>query len=398
MRGLAAAALSLAMACCSSTPGPSGAPLGENHRLGTQLFSPRYGFGNGTRLEEGAGEILAMGSNILKFEVDANAFASYGLPDNPGIKTLRDFFLLDPSCRAVLEMPFEYYLIWAYPLGHAKSCRDEWTAVEKQREYDEIYGLVRHLLETCNGSGKTFLLGHWEGDWTLLGGYDINAEPDPADVRGMIDWLNLRQSAVDAARRDTPHSNVWVYQYTEVNLVQKGIQGRSCVSNDVLPATSVDLVSYSSYDSLDLSEGLPAMRNRIKSALDHVASKLPAKETDWPWKRVFIGEYGFPLRVVGGSPEKQDAASRAVMRAGLEWGCPFILYWQLYDNEVDRETGGSAGFWLVDDKGKRQPVYHTHRDFLGHMRNWSKGGRRPPEAVAAEALGWFEEREKGEKQ
>jgi len=33
-------------------------------------------------------------------------------------------------------------------------------------------------------------------------------------------------------------------------------------------------------------------------------------------------------------PQEQDNLSRRVMRAGLEWGCPFVLYWEMYNNEV----------------------------------------------------------------
>lgn len=56
------------------------------------------------------------------------------------------------------------------------------------------------------------------------------------------------------------------------------------------------------------------------------------------------------------------------MRIGLEWGCPFILYWQMYDNEKDAQ--GQLGFWMIDDKDEKQPVYETHERFYREMKEW----------------------------
>ena len=58
----------------------------------------------------------------------------------------------------------------------------------------------------------------------------------------MIDWLNCRQRAIDAAKRDTPHKAVEVWHYTEVNHVQVAIEGRKAVTNMVLPHVQVDFV------------------------------------------------------------------------------------------------------------------------------------------------------------
>jgi len=42
---------------------------------------------------------------------------------------------------------------------------------------------------------------------------------------------------------------VQVWHYTEVNHVKLAMQGRPALVNEVLPKTTVDLVSYSSYDT-----------------------------------------------------------------------------------------------------------------------------------------------------
>ena len=56
-----------------------------------------------------------------------------------------------------------------------------------------------------------------------------------------------------------------------------------------------------------------------------------------------------------------------LMKAGLEWGCPYILYWEMYDNEIDK-NGDRMGFWMIDDKNEKQPVYYTHQNYYKEMK------------------------------
>jgi len=57
------------------------------------------------------------------------------------------------------------------------------------------------------------------------------------------------------------------------------------------------------------------------------------------------------------------------MRIGLEWGCPFVLYWEMYNNEV--RDGRQRGFWLIDNMGRsKQPVYLTLQQYFRNARVW----------------------------
>jgi hypothetical protein len=56
------------------------------------------------------------------------------------------------------------------------------------------------------------------------------------------------------------------------------------------------------------------------------------------------------------------------MRTGLAWGCPFVLYWEMYNNEV--KDGRQRGFWLIDDQGDKQPVYFTLQQYYSNARGW----------------------------
>lgn len=392
-----------------------------NYSVGTQAIGATYQFTRESVLVETAQQILDMGSNILKLTMgrgyermmltpskaaypetmqyllnqgsDAKDVLRIPYPGaaltapagNPAIRTLVDLARLEPSYRRVFEMPFAYYLVWIYAFtpgwwnkGFSQENRD--------KEYQEIRDLVTHLLKTYSGTGKTFFLGHWEGDWHLRP--DLKTDTDQnvtaEALQGMTDWLNVRQQAVDDAKRDTPHEGVQVYHYTEVNHVSNvSMAGRPSVTNSVLPKTTVDYVSYSTYDSLD---DIP---NKIPKALDYIEAKLPPK-TGIAGKRVFIGEYGFAARTFP-EPER-DRRSRQVMRVGLEWGCPFVLSWQIYNNEY--KDGHENGYWLIDDKGVKQPVYHTHQQFLQKARQYvcdfQKGHSCLPsrEEYALQALQW----------
>lgn len=334
--------------------------------LGTQTFSPAYQFTDKPRLLETAQAILDMGSNTLKFGIGSNYHGPRGnVPESrEGIHSLTDLVRDEPTHRAVLDMPFAHTLIWVYPFAPGW-WKNGYTAEDSHRQSREIYDLACHLLLTYSGSGKSFYLGHWEGDWHLRDGYDTKTDDSvkPAAVQGMVDWLNARQKAVDDAKRDTPHQGVQVWNYCEVNLVKIGLQGRKCVTNDVLPHTNVDYVSYSSYDT----QGDP---RELEAALNHIEDRLPPKD-GIPGRRVFIGEYGFPAE--HNSPAEQDSRSRQVVRVALTWGCPFALYWELFNNEVTE--GRQRGFWLIDDQGHKQPVYHTHALFYAWAREFVAGFR-----------------------
>ena len=128
--------------------------------------------------------------------------------------------------------------------------------------------------------------------------------------------------------------------------------------------------SYSSYDTA--SDPV-----KFKAALNYIGSKLLPKPAI-TGRRVFVGEYGFSADKY--TPEKQDEMTRQVIKSALEWGCPLVLYWEMYNNEV--EDGKQRGFWMIDDKGIKQPVYYTHQEFYKWMRKFvaesvTKTGRKP---------------------
>lgn len=368
---------------CFASARPSDQAESFNCILGTQAIGGRYQFTKDTRIVESAKLIRALGSNLIK--VTFSHEGSFGekkgnVPaHDPAIQTLTDLATKESSHKAVLDMPFTYCLLWVYPLT-SKTQANTFRPEDHDRQYRELYDFACHLLRTYSGTGKQFYLGHWEGDWHLRSHFDPKKPiPDGAGER-FTEWLRVRQRAIDDAKRDTPHHDVALWHYTEVNLVEPFLKGGQCLTNDILPQVDVDFVSYSCYDAIqkDIHEGL-------FTTLSYIESKLKAKP-GIQGKRVFIGEYGFPTRRY--TPDVQNQKSIEAMIAGLEWGCPFVLYWELYDNEGTPEKLG--GFWLINGQNEKQPIWHTHERYYQWARGFvrdtiTKTGLPPEDAVFRKA-------------
>lgn len=360
--------------------------LQANLILGTQAIGGPYQFSDRPYLLEVAHEIAAMGSNLIKFNAVFEG-APYNMAREEGIASLSDLFEKYSVYRELMTMPFTYYHIWTYPAVETK-WQDGFDEAEEKALYDELRDFAAYLLAKYNGTGKQFYLGHWEGDWYLSGATDPKVDPTPERIAAFTRYLQTRQRAVDDARRETPHENVAVFNYVEVNQVVKGLDGtRPTVTNTVLEKVNPDFVSYSCYDVLAEPDRAAALHR----ALDEIASKLSPKD-GIEGKRVFVGEFAVKASLTGFDGEKHAAANREFLRAIVEWGCPFALYWQFYCNEPNPDHAlGHEGYWLVDAQNEKTPLYGFFRDYYRELREFiereTAGGKSPDaDAIRAEAL------------
>lgn len=357
-----------------------------NYAIGTQTVGSKYQFTNESMLVETAKEIKNMGSNLLKFSMHPRYFSeNYGLPKNDNINSLTKLASLEPSMKAVLDMDFKYYHIWVYGFSQytpePPGKKDDTAQIKfidgfpEQYEkalYREIYDLTSYLLKTYNNTGKVFYLGNWEGDWHLRHDYDRNKPANPKTVEGMTQWAKTRQKAIDDAKRDVQHKNIEIYHYIEVNLVAKALNEPDAVvvTNTVVKAVNPDYVSYSSYDATNPFKTEEAIRVNLHKSLNYIESQLSPKEGLPSGKRVWIGEYGNPS--MHHNDHMQNLRSIWTIKASLEWGTPFILYWEMYNNEIKEGTGEQVGYWLINDKGKKQPIWYTHYNFYKESKDFVK--------------------------
>lgn len=357
-----------------------------NYAIGTQTVGPKYKFTDKTSLVETAIEIKNMGSNLLKFSMHPRYCSeNYGLPKNDAINSLKKLATLEPSMKEVLDMDFKYYHIWVYgfsqytpePIGTKDDTAqikfiDGYPEEYEKALYDELYELTTHLLETYSGSGKVFYLGNWEGDWHLRPDYDRTKPVNKKTLEGMTKWAAVRQKAIDDAKNNTKYNDVEVYHYIEVNLVRKALQELDAivVANSIVKEVNPDYVSYSSYDATNPFKKENALREGLHKSLNYLESQLTPKEGLPAGKRVWIGEYGNPS--VHHNDDIQNQRSIWTIKAGLEWGTPFILYWEMYNNEINAKNGKQVGYWLIDDQNNKQPIWYTHNNFYKESENYLK--------------------------
>jgi hypothetical protein len=338
--------------------------------LGVVHVSGKYHLTDEDFLNEGARQILALGSRVIKVYLTvpraANPyFKAYPFhSDWPRVENLVDL-ARTPHFRALFAKPFTTYILTAYT---GSQWDHFWlngiTDAQAAEEERQFYELARHFLTAYRGAGKTFVLQHWEGDWAIRGNFDRQTDPTPVAIQGMIRWLNARQAGVDRARKEIGCQGVQVYHAAEVNLVKPCmIDGRPGVANKVLPHTHVDLVSYSAWEA----QSDPA---ELRRALDYIARNVTDR-SPFGNRNVYIGEFGAPQNEV--PPEAAQSRIRNVVDVALEFGCPYIVYWQLYCNElvsVDpppqvpvRSNKAVRGFWLVRPDGSKAWPWH----YLGEL-------------------------------
>jgi len=353
--------------------------IGSTHAAGKYYFTSR------DYVNEGAVEIANAGMRVLKLWF-ASPIGHYPWNCN-WPEEFDDYVQMaeHPHYRELFNRPFDTYVLTLFEQEDFRhGLPDPLPAIVEQRYYD----LARHLLENYAGTGKTFIIGHHEGDWHLRGNTNLDPRYDPNQtvINGMIRWYDARQRGVDRAKQDCPVQGVNLYHAAEVNLVLLAMNGRPTVTNDVLPYVNCDLVSYSAYDTVihtHREHNEAKWRETFRQALDYLDSKV-ADKPPFGSKNIFIAEYGGPEQQWGGDEQaEQDLLrmTRATVEESVSWGCPYVIYWQVYCNEcrlVERghrkRVGGSIargtkpvtrnkdcrGFWMIKTDG----TYSVARDYF----------------------------------
>jgi hypothetical protein len=335
-------------------------------------------------LNEGADAILEMGSRVIKvwFYSDRHEHPQDIYRFNSDWREVDSLVegAKQPYYKELFSKPFSAYMLVVTALGRPGGY---WYAgITQQQALDEkqqFYELTKYLLETYQGTGKTFILQHWEGDWMTRRHTDRKADVDPQTHKNMIRWLNARQAGVNKAREECGVNGVNVYHATEVNNVLRSVEhGQANIVNAVLPYTNVDLVTYSAYDSIFLA--IDGRDEAFGRCVQYIKDHLPPSAV-FGDDSVFIGEYGVPENEFT-SVQLQTVVKNTV-ETSLEMNCPWIVYWQLYCNELKnpsksgsynvKEADGNyshlidsnddaRGFWLIRQDGSKTWVYNYLSD------------------------------------
>jgi len=318
-------------------------------------------------LNEGADQILALGPRVIKVWFN-NPHQKYPFNSKwPKINNMVEM-AKSPYFMELFDKPMTAYILMCFSMGRGDVYwRKGVTEEQKLDEKRQFYELTKHLLTTYTGTRKTFILQHWEGDWLIRGNYNRNVDPTPQAISGMIDWLNARQAGVNQARQEVGTNEVFVYHAAEVNRVVDSMKnGKPNMVNTVLPHTKLDLVSYSAWDAtIDYPDDLQV----FGEALDFIAKNMP----DSPYfgnRNVYIGEFGMPENKF--PAEQIQKMIPNVITTALDWGCPYIIYWQLYCNELQdskelppvHSNNAVRGFWLIRPDGSKAWTWNYFHGLL----------------------------------
>lgn len=339
-----------------------------NFILGTNTIGGKYQFTSDSKLLEQAKQVRAMGSNILKISLGPNSPKTYDLSIDKNPATTLALFNSHPDYKKVFDMDFRYIFAWVHTLTGI-NWRNGINPEQEKLLYDEMYNFALYLLKTYNHSGKTFLIGNWEGDWLLHPNYNRNYSPTQEELQNMTKWFQVRQQAIDDAKRTAGAQNVYLYHYIEVNLVLKGMKGEPCIASSILPRVNVDLVSYSSYEAIK-NRTYNEKKEQLNAIFQYLEKQLTPKDSLPFSRRVFIGEYGYHAN--SKHPEsfqKQYEETKEIMKIAIELNLPFALHWQLYNNEYE-SNGESKQMSLINESGEKMPLYYLHQKFYQQMNRF----------------------------
>jgi hypothetical protein len=361
-------------------------------------------------LNEGADEILTLGSRVIKIQLHPAAKAWYWYTANPDFSNVMSFApdqrLKEtaklPQYVALFNKPFTTFVINVMAnqrvndvngnedvtkFGTYDTVLDGMSTAEVTAEKNAIQNLASYLLQTYAGSGKTFVIANGEADWILRDKLPAGQEPNSTRIQAMRDWINARQDGVTTARAAYGSSSVHVYQAAEVNQVRNAMTHTGVtMTNDVIPYTYCDLYSYTDWEVGPIRDAA-----QLTEALDYLETQAPDNAT-FGKHNIYLGEFGSAMNDDnGGDGEQQKELTRRMTEAALAWGCRYVLYWELYCNEPCASGSSSPcqynaslwssdynvafgtrptnnqmrGLWLIKPDGVKAPVYYYFQSIMG---------------------------------
>jgi len=307
-------------------------------------------------LIDGAQQVQSLGSQIISVSMSPGYNSTEYLPSSAWgspINNLTDLAKSPPFVQ-LFNMPFKTYILTAYTFtnygwtngGHPRGALGTARSVN---ETAEIHDLAKHLLQTYQGTGKTFIIMNWEGDWWMNedGSYNRFSNPTAIQIQANIDFYNARYAGVQQARSELSVSSVKVQDAIEINLIDKIRLGYQGLLNAVVPNASSDLIAYSSYES-QVGTGA-TLRQTIMTDVAFIQN-YPGVNN----RPVFIGEYGFNEN---GDPNA-GADTQTAAQAYLDAGALYVNDWAIEDNS------GTRGMALVRPNATHSPQWIALHNML----------------------------------
>jgi|SRR5215469_7649246 len=361
----------------------SGKAFTTNFMAGVAHVAGNYGFTQNNFLMEGAQKISSLGSQSIFvyltpwFRTDypdqsANQWPSADPPDLAHLAQTTPYANL-------FKMSFQTIVLTTYTFANGDGVTGMASSPGRlQAEENEFYRLTKYLYSHYTGSGKTFILKNWEGDWIGLGQGNTTGNIPAGTVADMIAWLTARQNGVTRARNEANDSSMQVLNAVECNRVLDYAQlGLTRVINAVAPKVGADMLTYSSYDSTAVGSDAKTVQQNLTLALNTI-NKLAPDPLGLGMSRILISEYGLYENQLTGDATWR---SKAILSTAKNAGIAGAFLWNLYDNEcvepdgqpapVDVNPGNPArpgdnncrGLWVVRPDGSDSSVLSVLKQY-----------------------------------
>lgn len=299
---------------------------------------------DGNQFTNGATATAGLGLTVLRVYATQDYLTKYPLQtawSNESAANIKQLLQTTEYDTVLTNPTIDTFVITTYAFGNPNN--NWWrTGVDSVRlgiEYTEVYDAAVYLLTNYDNVGKTFLFSNWEGDWAFMDSFDPATFIERQQVDNYVAFYRTRQRAVEDARRNTPHKNVTVLNVIEANKVLDTFTNpaRRRIVTDILPRIKPDAVGYSAYDSTidfgylaDQAAWEAAVTDYFTKCLRRLKAAVP------PGTPIYIGECGFPENEIVNDHTGHDISDmiQKVKDIALAEGLKYLIYWEIFDNEV----------------------------------------------------------------
>jgi hypothetical protein len=146
-------------------------PLPPNYILGTQeIYGPGhylYNYSDLPMLEEQRNAALELGTNQMKMVLSsAKTCGAYALDCDDSIVDLASLSAQPLLARIFGDPRIRWFHFWLESFANPHWQKSDWSDAELAAEYAETKAWAIYMLTTYSGSGKVFMAGNWEGEFS----------------------------------------------------------------------------------------------------------------------------------------------------------------------------------------------------------------------------------------